>query len=225
MTDAGAAAVNPQITWKIQGDLGGEDIADPVRGVENNGGLFGERYGWYLPGYPDRDWTTAAVPTSTAMSGTAWYRTTFNLHIPRIDDASLGITIGDPSKPQSSANYRALIFVNGWNVGQYIANIGPQHTFVVPNGVLNPDGRNTLAIAVTSSGGSGDGLEKVSLTDLGTVRGGLPVQLDRAPSWNLQTWGRPVQPREVTMQGFSGDAAMPARAGDTFTGHGRGGEP
>ena len=181
MTDANQAAVNPQITWRIQGNLGGEDIADPARGVENNGGLYGERHGWYLPGYPDGIWATARVPATTAMSGTSWYRTTFNLHVPKVDDASLGITIGDPSTPQSSANYRALIFVNGWNMGQYIANVGPQHTFVIPNGVLNPDGHNTLALAVTSDGGPGNGLEKVALTNLGTVRGGVPVQIDRAP--------------------------------------------
>jgi beta-galactosidase GanA len=216
-TDANQAAVSPQITWRIQGDLGGEDIADPVRGVENNGGLFGERHGWYLPGYPDGGWAKAAVPARSAMSGTAWYRTTFTLRIPRVDDASLGITIGDPSTPQAKGNYRALIFVNGWNMGQYIANVGPQHTFVVPNGVLNPDGRNTLAVAVTSDGGSGNGLEKVSLTNLGTVRGGVPVRTDRAPSWNVAVWGRPTSPSEVAMEGFTGDAATPARGGDTFT--------
>ena len=151
------------------------------------------------------------------MSGTSWYRTTFNLDIPTVDDASLGITIGDPSTPQSSANYRALIFVNGWNMGQYIANVGPQHTFVVPNGVLNPDGSNTLAIAVTSDGGPGNGLEKVSLTDLGTVRGGVPVTMDKAPSWNAATYGPPSVPSEVAMEGFTGNAASPARGGDTFT--------
>ena len=57
MTDANQAAVAPQISWRIQGDLGGEDLADPVRGPENNGGLYGERHGWYLPGYPDGDWS------------------------------------------------------------------------------------------------------------------------------------------------------------------------
>jgi hypothetical protein len=217
MTDADQAVVNPQITWRIQGNLGGEKIADPARGVENDGGLYGERHGWYLPGYPDGDWTATTVPASTAMSGTAWYRTTFRLRIPTVDDASLGVTIGDPSTPQSSANYRALIFVNGWNMGQYIADVGPQHTFVVPNGVLNPDGQNTLAIAVTSDGGSGNGLEKVSLTNLGTVRGGVPVRTDAAPSWNARTWGPPVHPSEVEMEGFSGNAASPARGGDTFT--------
>ncbi len=216
-TDPNRAPVSPQISWRIQGNLGGEDIADPLRGVENNGGLYGERHGWYLPGYPDGDWMTTTVPAPSALSGTAWYRTTFDLHLPRVDDASIGVTIGDPSTPQSRGDYRALIFVNGWNMGQYVANVGPQHTFVVPNGVLDPSGRNTLAIAVTSAGGAGNGLEKVALTDLGTVRGGVPVHLDRAPSWNAAVWGRPTSPGEVAMEGFTGDAASPARGGDTFT--------
>ena len=68
-------------------------------------------------------------------------------------------------------------------MGQYIANVGPQHTFVVPNGVLDPDGENTLAIAVTSDGGAGNGLERVALTDLGTVRGGVPLTLDDSPGY------------------------------------------
>lgn len=216
MKDAASAAVTPQITWRIQGNLGGENLADPARGVENNGGLYGERHGWYLPGYPDGNWTATKVPASTAMSGTSWYRTTFRLDVPVSDDASLGITIGDPSEPQSPADYRALIFVNGWNVGQYVANVGPQHTFVVPNGVLDPHGGNTLAIAVTSNGGAGNGLEKVALTNLGTVRGGVPVALDAAPSWNAATWGTPATPSEVAMEGFTGNATSPAHAGDTF---------
>jgi beta-galactosidase GanA len=87
MTGTGGAAVNPQITWRIQGNLGGEDVADPVRGGENNGGLYGERHGWYLPGYPDGNWTTTSLPASAAMSGTAWYRTRFHFHVPRVDDA------------------------------------------------------------------------------------------------------------------------------------------
>ena len=102
-------------------------------------------------------------------------------------------------------------------MGQYIANVGPQHTFVVPNGVLNPDGSNTLAIAVTSNGGPGNGLEKVALTNLGTVRGGVPVTMNRAQDWNAATWGPPTVPNEVAMEGLTGNAASPARGGDTFT--------
>ncbi len=32
-----------------------EAISARVRGPLNNGGLYGEREGWYLPGYPDHD--------------------------------------------------------------------------------------------------------------------------------------------------------------------------
>jgi hypothetical protein len=179
--------VDAGISWRIQGNQGGEQITDPVRGALNNGGLYGERSGWSLPNYPDANWASATLPASTAPAGTSWYRTTFTLNVPWSDDASLGLTIGDPSTPRSAADYRALIFVNGWNMGQYIANVGPQHTFVVPNGVLNPHGRNTVAIAVTSDGGAGNGLEPVSLTNLGTVRGGVPVALDNSPGYRPPT--------------------------------------
>lgn len=94
-------------------------------------------------------------------------------------------------------------------MGQYIANVGPQHTFVIPNGVLNPHGANTLIIAVTSTGGAGNGLAKIALTNLGTVRGGVPVALDRSPAWNAQTWGSASSPNVVAMEGLSGNA--PAR--------------
>jgi beta-galactosidase GanA len=183
LTDAAGAALALPADWKVQGNQGGEAITDPVRGAVNNGGLYGERAGWYLPGYPDRGWTTRSVPDTTASAGTSWYRTKFTLDIPPTDDASLGLTIGDPAVPRSSAHYRALIFVNGWNMGQYVADTGPQHTFVIPTGVLNPSGRNTIALAVTSNGGAGDLLESVRLTDLGTVRGGVPVAMDASPRY------------------------------------------
>jgi len=186
-TNAAGIPVDEGISWRIQGNQGGEQITDPVRGAMNNGGLYGERSGWSLPNYPDANWRRTTLPASTAIAGTSWYRTTFTLDVPRSDDASLGVTIGDPSTPRSAANYRALIFVNGWNMGQYIANVGPQHTFVIPNGVLDPHGRNTLAIAVTSDGGPGNGLEPVSLTNLATVRGGVPVTLDNSPGYRPPT--------------------------------------
>lgn len=174
------------IAWKIQGNKGGEAIADPVRGAMNNGGLFGERSGWHLPGFDDGKWAKARLPATQVLPGTTWYRTSFDLNVPKGHDASLGITIGNPDTPRSAVNYRALIFVNGWNMGQFIAHVGPQRTFVVPNGILNPNGRNTLAIAVTSDGGSGNGLEQVSLVNLGTVRGGVPVRLVESPAYKPQ---------------------------------------
>jgi beta-galactosidase GanA len=166
---------SPSVTWRIQGTGG----SDPVRGPLNAGGLFGEREGWSLPGFQDRRWTDVALPHADTRPGVAWYRTRFRLDIPLGLDASLGLTItDDPSKA-----YRALIFVNGWNFGQYINGVGPQTTFVLPAGILDPRGDNTLAIAVTTGGlpaggvntsaTSNGGLGAVTLVNLGTVAGGV----------------------------------------------------
>jgi hypothetical protein len=218
MAGADGAAVAPGIGWRIQGGLGGEDLADPARGPLNTGGLYGERHGWYLPGYPDARWATTTLPEASAAPGTTWYRTNVHLDVPQQDDASIGLTIGDPRTPQADGDYRALIYVNGWNLGQYIANVGPQHTFVLPNGVLNPHGTNTIALAVTSNGGAGNGLEKIALTDLGTVRGGVRVHIDKAPGWNAHTYGTPTVPNRVSMSPLtSTDAPQRVEPGDTFT--------
>jgi beta-galactosidase GanA len=187
--DAAGAATQPAVTWRIQGNRGGETLVDPVRGPLNNGGLYGERTGWYLPGFPDRRWQNRSVPDTTVPAGTSWYRTTFDVRVPNGDDASIGLTIGDPSVPRSGGHYRVLIFLNGWNMGQYIADVGPQHTFVLPTGILNANGRNTLALAVTSDGGAGNALEAVRLTTLATVRGGVPVRPVRSPGWDA-CWSR-----------------------------------
>ena len=52
------------ITWRLQGVRGGEDEIDPVRGPLSTGGLYGERAGWSLPGYPDGCWKSVTLPTS-----------------------------------------------------------------------------------------------------------------------------------------------------------------
>jgi Beta-galactosidase jelly roll domain/Beta-galactosidase, domain 3 len=174
------AGASPVVTWRIQGTLGGETPRDRVRGALNNGGLYGERSGWYLPGFPDRRWAEVSLPNSDPRPGVAWYRATFRLEVPRGVDASLGLTISD----DSSKSYRAQIFLNGWNIGQYINNVGPQHTFVLPAGILDQRGRNTLAIAVLADGTTPGGLGSATLANLGTVAGGVPVSLVVSPAYD-----------------------------------------
>jgi beta-galactosidase GanA len=176
VTFTGAA---PKVGWRIQGTLGGETPTDPVRGPFNNGGLFGERSGWYLPGFADSGWTAVALPHADTRPGVSWYRTTFSLSIPATVDASLGLTITDTA----AAPYRAQIFLNGWNIGQYISNVGPQHTFVMPTGILNPQGTNTLAIAVLANTTTSAGLGSVVLASLGTAAGGVPVTAVVSPGY------------------------------------------
>lgn len=173
--DDGGRSFAVPIAWKIQGNAGGEDIADPVRGVANNGGLHGERFGWHLPAFDDHGWPNRRVPdTGAGAAGTRWYRTGFDLAVPKEDDATIGIAIGDPSVPRSiGKDYRVLIFVNGWNMGQFIANVGPQRVFPIPEGVLNHRGHNVVALAVTSDGSAANGLEAVRLVTMRNVRGGI----------------------------------------------------
>jgi len=78
-----------------------------------------------------------------------------------------------------------LIFVNGWNPGQFIAHIGPQPVFVPPPGILNPTGENTLTLAVTTDGQAANALEAVRLVPLAVARGGVPLEAAPQPR-NLQ---------------------------------------
>jgi beta-galactosidase GanA len=167
----------PDVRWKIQGALGGEDLADPVRGPFNNGGLYGERAGWSLPGFPDRGWQRTSLPAARTEPGVTWYRTEFSLHLPAGQDTAVGLRIDD----DPAQVYRAQIFVNGWNLGRYLNNVGPQHVFSLPTGILRPDGRNTIAIA--SWGDGSRGLGQVGLVDLGTHRGGVPVADVPSPAY------------------------------------------
>ena len=67
------------------------------------------------------------------------------------------------------------------NMGQFIANVGPQRVFPIPEGILNHRGNNVLALAVTSDGAPGNALEAVRLVTMRNVRGGVPVRMVEAP--------------------------------------------
>lgn len=167
------------VRWRIQGNRGGQKPVDPVRGIYNNGGLFGERFGWSLPGYPDTSWRPVTLPHRVDRPGVQWYRTAFTLDLPADQDVPIALKIsGEPSR-----HYRALIFINGWQFGRYINALGPQHLFVLPPGILNPHGRNTLAISSWSTEHSG-GLGRVSLVKLGNYRTSLRVRLVRSPPYS-----------------------------------------
>ncbi len=188
------------ITWRLEGNQGGEDLQDPVRGPLNATGLYGTNNGWDLPGYPDDDWQRVSLPDSWSgrglPPGIGWYRTTFNLSLPPQSYVPVAVQIGGPGPGPGTdaADYRAFIFVNGWLTGQYDNAQGPQHQFYVPTGILNPDGDNTLAIAVWGLDSTGGGLPQVSLVAFGDQSGGVPVQTVDSPGYNPFVYGRPTSP-------------------------------
>ena len=183
-TPSGARFSVP-ITWKIEGMS--EQLRDSARGVMNVGGSFGELNGWYLPNAPTAGWAPVS-PGSPIPAGTTWLRTRFELNMPADHDVQLGLGFGDTHAVRSTRSYRALIFVNGWNMGQFIAHIGPQRVFVLPPGIINPNGTNTLALAVTSDGKSENALEPLKLVVLRAARGGVPIEPVAAPDYSV--WSR-----------------------------------
>ncbi|MFD7654558.1 beta-galactosidase [Actinosynnema sp. NPDC059797] len=193
LTSARLRGSTAPITWRLHGNTGGETGLDPVRGAYNNGGLHGENAGWSLPGFPDRDWGRTTLPT-TQEPGVTWYRTTADLDLPADQDTPVSLVIED----DPNRHYRAQLFVNGWNVGQYVNHVGPQTAFPVPAGILDPRGRNTIAIASWAADSTG-GLGKVSLRATGTVEGGVPTHQVRAPSYDRRTYAQPVGTAEVTV--------------------------
>jgi beta-galactosidase len=159
------------VTWRIQGVRGGEALVDRVRGPQNNGGLYGERSGWSLPGFDDSGWKSVALPHRESVPGVSWYRTRVRLDLPRDQDVPVGLRFTD----DPARHYRVLIFVNGWNVGQYINDVGPQHVFVLPQGILRHQGTNTIALAVWSDDVDSAGLGAVDLVALGNAATSLRV--------------------------------------------------
>ncbi len=208
------------VTWRLQGAQGGEQLQDPVRGPMNATGLFGTNHGWDLPGYPDRDWQPVSLPDSWSgrglPPGIGWYRTTFNLSLPRESYVPVAVQIGGPGPGPgtSGADYRAFIFVNGWLMGQYDNKLGPQHRFYVPAGILDEHGANTLAIAAWGLDPTGGGLDRVKLVAEGNQSGGVPIQTVYSPGWNPFVYGRPTAPTPTL--GVTSSAAL-VNPGQAFT--------
>lgn len=69
-------------------------------------------------------------------AGVAFFVTTFDLDVPKDVDAMMSFVFDD----DEDQPYRALLFVNGWQFGKRVANIGPQSKFPVPPGILEYNG-------------------------------------------------------------------------------------
>jgi hypothetical protein len=64
----------------------------------------------------------------------------------------------------------------------------------VPNGILNPNGSNSIAIAVWNLDGSTGGLGKVSLTNYGSYASPLTVAQNDSPAYDPQKYAMPKPP-------------------------------
>jgi hypothetical protein len=124
------------ITWKLTGNLGGEQYIDKVRGPLNEGGLYAERQGFTQPYPPNLNWASGDPETGISKAGVAFYQASFSLDLPRDYDIPLTFNFGNTTIDGAVADYRAQLWVNGYQFGKYVNNIGPQAAFPVPQGML-----------------------------------------------------------------------------------------
>lgn len=194
-------ASRPQsaVSWKLTGNLGGEDYQDHTRGPLNEGGLYAERQGYHLPGAPTSDWATSALGPMSGIGspGVQFYSTTFDLDIPVGYDIPIAVSFsnttttaavtptssyssttaivsqisdGQIQAPATTTNattaataYRCQIYVNGYQFGKYVHNVGPQDVFPVPQGIWDYGGSNTLAVSLWALEEGGAAIEGLSL--------------------------------------------------------------
>ena len=178
------------VTWRVRGALSTGQTGDTARTMYNNGGLYGERAGWYLPGMPDKDWSAATTMTAD-HSGIRWYRSTFNLSVPANQDTTFQVVVkpsGNGKGPGrvGADHSQATIFVNGWNTGVYVGDVGPQTRFVIPAGFINPHGSNTIAVAVAAKE-AGSGPVSITVEPTHPVTGSLVGNLNKAPAYSPRT--------------------------------------
>ena len=98
---------------------------DKLRTVANEGGLFGEREGWHLPGFDVSGWVQRDLNDGLpdAQAGIGFFVATFNLDVPEGLDVMYSFVF-DNGLGETGAAYRALLFVNGWMMGKRVANLG-----------------------------------------------------------------------------------------------------
>ncbi len=161
------------VTWKLTGNLGGEDYRDQSRGPLNEGGLWAERQGYHLPGAPISSWKDSKGPVGGIdTAGVGFFAATFTLDMPRGYDIPLSFLFRNTTRAEDdpAPAYRVQLYVNGYQFGKMIGNIGPQTKFPVPEGILDYHGSNYVAVSLWALDEAGAKVEGLNLV------AGFPVQ-------------------------------------------------
>lgn len=104
------------VTWKLTGNLGGEDYIDQTRGPLNEGGLYAERQGFTQPYPPNLKWASGNPLTGISTAGIAFYQADFSLDLPDDYDIPLTFNFGNTTMNGATADYRAQLWVNGYQL-------------------------------------------------------------------------------------------------------------
>ena len=105
------------VSWKMTGNLGGEQYQDLIRGPLNEGGFYVERQGYHLPGAPaggDSAWSDATPFETITAPGVKFFTTTFQLNLPTPEYAiPLGFEFANSTATSDAnrpGNFRAVLY-------------------------------------------------------------------------------------------------------------------
>lgn len=109
------------VEWKITGNLGGEQYLDLARGPLNEGALFAERQGYHLPEAPSGEWETKSpLEDGVEGAGVGFFTTSFDLDVPAGWDVPMAFVFANTTSAEGGpADFRAQLFVNGYQFGKY----------------------------------------------------------------------------------------------------------
>ncbi|GAB1521013.1 hypothetical protein RhiTH_004103 [Rhizoctonia solani] len=148
-------------SWKLIGNVDGEDTKDIIRGPLNQGGLYVERIGAIYPNYSTTSWNTTSCSPFNGISkaGITAYKTKFSLDI----DEDTDVPVAFKFERTPTSNYRVMLYVNGWQFGRFTSNFGPQTVYPIPEGVLNHRGENDILLTLWSLDALGAKIANVEL--------------------------------------------------------------
>lgn len=108
------------ISWKLTGNLGGEDYVDKTRGPLNEGAFYAERQGYHLPAPPSEGWENKN-PISDGIEGVGagLFSVAFDLDIPSGLDVPMAFEFTNTTTENGPVDYRVQLYVNGYQFGKY----------------------------------------------------------------------------------------------------------
>ncbi|KAJ5975564.1 hypothetical protein N7481_009271 [Penicillium waksmanii] len=100
------------ISWKVTGNLGGEQYHDLARGPLNEVAMYAERQGYHNPKPPASKWPSSSpISEGIARAGVGFFTTSFNLDIPEGWDIPMsfvfnGSAAESPNSGSPGSDYR-----------------------------------------------------------------------------------------------------------------------
>lgn len=103
------------VSWKMTGNLGGEQYRDLERGPLNEGGLYAERLGWHQPGAVIDCPQRLCPSEGLSSAGVGMFFANLKLDLPKGYDIPLSFNF----EAVAMSNFRAQLFVNGYQFGKF----------------------------------------------------------------------------------------------------------